>query len=232
MDIDAPKIMVSLAGRPLLSYVLQTVEEAGIKRENTIVVVGYRYREVVDFLGSRYRWVLQDEQLGTGHAVLSAEEMLSSYNGTVMVLCGDVPLITREIILDFFKKHVASGAVCSVLTTEVNVPFGYGRILRDEAGNLIAIVEEKEATQEEKLIREINTGSFCFEKEILFNALSKIDNNNAKGEYYLTDVVKVMIQEKLKVNAVRTEDNERVLGINTIEQLKQSERLLEGAHTV
>ena len=226
MAVDKPKVLIELAGKPLLLHILATIQATGISDDSITLIVGYRHEEVISVLNNRYTWVLQQEQLGTGHAVLTAREALENFSGTVMVVCGDVPLLTPDILTRFLSQHHSAQAACSVLTTGLDNPFGYGRIIRADNGKIAEIVEEKDATDEQKLINEINTGLFCFDSEGLFDALKNIKNNNSSGEYYLTDVVKIMIRDGRTVHAVYTKDSQRVLGVNTLEELQTMEKMI------
>jgi bifunctional UDP-N-acetylglucosamine pyrophosphorylase / glucosamine-1-phosphate N-acetyltransferase len=226
MKRDAPKVLAPLGGRPMLAYVLDALAGAGIARDDVIVVVGYRHEEVTGFLGGRYRWVRQTEQLGTGHAVIAARPELAGFRGTVTVLCGDVPLVTPAVIRDLRAAHAAARSAGTVLTAVMGDPTGYGRITRDAAGRVTGIVEQRDASEAERRIREINTGSYCFDPDALFGALGRIGNANAKGEYYLTDVVRVMIGDGRTVLTVPAPDPHRVLGVNTEEELRAAEAVL------
>ncbi|MFH1709412.1 MAG: NTP transferase domain-containing protein [Planctomycetota bacterium] len=226
MKRDVPKVLVPLAGRSMLAFVLDALAEAGVLREDIIVVVGYRHEEVTRFLGGGYRWVRQTEQLGTGHAVMAARPELAGFQGTLMVLSGDVPLIPPAVIRDLRSAHGAARPAGTVLTAEMADPTGYGRIVRDAAGRMAAIVEERDASEAQRRVREINSGSYCFDPATLFDALDRVGNDNAKGEYYLTDVIRVMIGDGRAVLTVPAPDPRRVLGVNTEAELRAAEAVL------
>ena len=166
--------------------------------------------------------------MGTGHAVIQAKEKLADYDGDVMVLCGDTPLLREETLRDLYNFHKESGAATTILTSIYENPFGYGRIVKED-GLVKAIVEEKEATPEIKKIKEVNAGVYCFNSRELFNALAKINNNNEKGEYFtLTDVIGIQVGEGKKVQSFVLEDNMEILGVNSKVELAQASEVLRG----
>ena len=215
MKSDLVKVLHPLLGLSMLSYPID-VSLKGIKAEKTIVVVGYQADRIKErFQDPRVQFVLQEEQLGTGHAVLQAIPFLQSFTGTVLILCGDVPLVKAETLHSFINTFREKGSSLSVLTTVVEHPFGYGRIIRSEEGWLERIVEEKDATEEERLIREINTGIYCVKASLLIQELREIGQKNAQGEYYLTDLVEIVRKKGLRCSAHWVADAVEVMGINT-----------------
>jgi len=215
MKSDLVKVLHPLLGVPMLSYPIE-LSLNGIKAEKTVVVVGHQADKIKEkFKDPRIQFVLQEDQLGTGHAVLQAVPFLGSFNGTVLILCGDVPLVKAETLRSFIDTFWGNESVLSVLTAVVGNPFGYGRILRGQAGWLEKIVEEKDATGEEKLIPEINTGIFCVKASYLIESLKEIGQENAQGEYYLTDLVEIGRKRSLRCSAHRVADPVEVMGINT-----------------
>ena len=176
MRSDLPKVLHEIEGRPMVSYVIDVIKP--LCGENVLVVVGYQADRAIKSLtserGEDVKFVIQEEQLGTGHAVMQCEEALDGFNGTVIVLNGDVPGLRRETIESFMAEHASAGAAATVLSAKLEDPTGYGRIVRDEHGNLAAIVEEKDADDMTRSIREINTGLFCFDKAKLFAALKNV----------------------------------------------------------
>lgn len=191
MKTDQPKVAVELNGKPLLLHVLDHLKGSGVER--IVVVVGYK-KELVQSLCSKIPGVTfaeQKEQLGTAHALLCAETELKDFQGSVIVACGDVPMITSETFSNIVKQHKENEFSATVLSAVVEKPTGYGRIIRNSSGEVTAIVEEKDSSAEEKLINEINTGTYVFDGEGLFDSLRKIGNQNAQGEYYLPDLVKL-----------------------------------------
>jgi bifunctional UDP-N-acetylglucosamine pyrophosphorylase/glucosamine-1-phosphate N-acetyltransferase len=216
MKSDLVKVLHPLLGVPMLSYPID-LSLNRIKAEKTIVVVGHQANRIKErFKDPRIHFVLQEEQLGTGHAVLQAIPFLKTFVGTVLILCGDVPLVKAETLYSFIDAFRENETTLSVLTAVVENPSGYGRIIRNPQGWLEKIVEEKDGSEEERLIREINTGIFCVKFPYLIDGLSKIGQENAQGEYYLTDLVQIIRREKgLRCSAHMVADPMEVMGINT-----------------
>jgi bifunctional UDP-N-acetylglucosamine pyrophosphorylase/glucosamine-1-phosphate N-acetyltransferase len=222
MKSDLPKVIHKVNGISMLKKVINVLDEAGSK-EN-ILILGHKKELVLETLGE-VSYVLQEEQLGTGHAVQMAEEKIADYEGLVLVTCGDTPLIRVETIKSMILKHKLDKATATILTAIEENPFGYGRIVK-ENGFVKAIVEEKDANEEIKAIKEINAGVYCFESKKLLDALRKIDNNNANGEYYLTDVIKVMVDQGDRVDSFSVKDNKETMGVNSKVQLAQASKVL------
>lgn len=215
MKSDLVKVLHPVLGLPMLSYPIE-LSLKGIKSEKTIVVVGYQADQIKErFKNHPIQFALQEEQLGTGHAALQAIPFLKGFSGTVLILCGDVPLVKADTLRSFIDAYGKSNSILSVLTTEVKDPFGYGRIIRSSEGWIEKIVEEKDGSKEEKSIREINTGIYCVRASFLTEALSKIGKDNAQGEYYLTDLVGIAKNEGLRCSAYCVADPAEVMGINT-----------------
>lgn len=211
------KVSHKLCGKPIVQHVVDSVAEAGIS--DVIVVVGHKAEEVKECINGKVRFVLQDKQLGTGHAVMCASDLIKDNHGITIILNGDAPLIKSETLSSFIAYHKNNGFQGTVLTTEYEDPTGYGRIIRDSHGNVERIVEQKDATEEEKMIRESNAGFFCFDTQKLLDALKLVKNNNAQGEYYLTDVIGVMKDMGLAVGAYKIPDSTETMGINSRDQL-------------
>lgn len=224
MKSELPKVLHKANGTPMVKKVIEVLGKAGVS--DNIAVLGHKKEEVLASFENKLRYVVQEEQLGTGHAVMMAEEELKNFEGTVIVLCGDTPLIKTETIQKLVEVHEESRAAVTVLTCEFQNPFGYGRIIKDINGNIEAIVEEKEASDEIKNIKEVNTGFYCFDSKKLFTALKEIDNKNEKGEYYLTDVIKIIKNRNEKAEAYKISDENEVLGVNSLEQLAQASKIL------
>lgn len=224
MKSSLPKVLHKVGGVPMLGHVLTAAEEAGAERK--IVVAGFGAELVQQYVGMRGELVLQQEQLGTGHAVLQAKQLLRGYTGTLLILCGDTPLLLGEELAVFCRRHQESGAAATVLTTVLADASGYGRIIRSEDASLAGIVEEKDATAEEKQICEVNTGIYCLEAPLVFELLSDLDCANAQGEYYLTDIVAMLVAKGQKTEAVCTEEKDMVLGVNSRVQLAAAESIL------
>lgn len=223
MKSDMPKVIHRVNGIPMISKIIEVL--SGLNPEENVLILGHKKEEVLKVVGENCDYVLQTEQLGTGHAVIQAKEKLQNYDGDVMVLCGDTPLLRESTLKSLFEYHKESGAVTTILTSIYENPFGYGRIVK-ENGLVKAIVEEKEATKEIKKIKEVNAGVYCFNSKELFKALDKIDNNNEKGEYYLTDVIGIQVAEDKKVQSFVLEDNMEILGVNSKVELAQAEKVL------
>lgn len=224
MKSDLPKVIHKVNGIPMISKIIEVLE--GLKPEENILILGHKKEEVLKVVGEDCDYVLQTEQLGTGHAVIQAREKLANYDGDVMVLCGDTPLLRESTLQALYEYHKNSGAVTTILTSIYENPFGYGRIVK-ENGLVKAIVEEKEATAEIKAIKEVNAGVYCFNSKELFKALDKINNNNEKGEYYLTDVIGIQVAEEKKVQSFILEDNMEILGVNSKVELAQATKILK-----
>ena len=174
------KVLHPILGRPMIQYVIEALKPA--KLEELVTVIGHGAETVKSKIGNESQFVLQEEQLGTAHAVMQAEEILKNKSGTTIVVCGDTPLITSKTFEKLFEYHERSGAKATILTTNITDPTGYGRVIRGETGDVERIVEHKDASDEEKTVKEINTGTYCFDNEALFSALKKVNNENAQQE--------------------------------------------------
>lgn len=224
MKSKLPKVLHKVGGHPMLEHVMDAAEAAGCR--DNVVVIGHGAELVRELVGDRARIALQAEQLGTGHAVLQAADTLKDFTGTVMILCGDTPLLEAEELEKFYAEHVKSGAAATVMSALMDDPFGYGRILRDANGDVAGIVEQKDASEEQKQIKEINTGNYCVEAPLLFEVLRTLGNNNAQGEYYLTDVLAKLRAMGKKVGGVITADSEMIMGVNSRRQLAEAESVM------
>ena len=225
MKSKKSKLVQKIYGKEVVKRAVENAEKAGIK--DIVAVVGYMKEEVMAVLGDSVKYAKQDEMLGTGHAVMQAKEYLRGKKGKVLVLNGDVPLIRPETLNKLIEKSIENKEYVTLLTAIYDNPTGYGRIVRDEGGNISAIVEEKDTTEEQKEIKEINAGIYCFDIEELLAALEKIQPNNAQGEYYLTDVIQIINEKGLKTGAVIVEDNTEILGINDRIQLEMLTKVLQ-----
>lgn len=223
MKSDMPKVIHKVNGIPMITKIIDTLSE--LNPEENILILGHKKEEVLKVVGENCDYVLQTEQLGTGHAVIQAKEKLKGYDGDVMILCGDTPLLRESTLKSLYEYHKESGAVTTILTSIYENPFGYGRIVKED-GLVKAIVEEKEASEEIKKIKEVNAGVYCFNSKELFKALDKIDNNNEKGEYYLTDVIGIQVSENKKVQSFILEDKMEILGVNSKVELAQAGKVL------
>lgn len=209
----------------MINYVLEALDETKVKRKVTIV--GHGAETVTESIGNQSEFALQQEQLGTAHAVLQVEDLLKDENGTTIVVCGDTPLIKSETYKALFEFHEQSASKATVLTTRLDNPFGYGRVVRDEDGNVEKIVEQKDANADEVQINEINTGTYCFDNKTLFQALREVNNDNAQNEYYLTDVMEILKGQSEKISAYLTEDPDETIGINDRVALAEAEKLMK-----
>lgn len=224
MKSQKSKLVHKIYDKELVRRVVDLAKKVGT--DEIVTVVGHLREQVQEVLKDEVKYAYQDELLGTGHAVMQATEYLKNKKGKVVILYGDVPILRPETVRNLISKSIKNKECATLLTAIYENPTGYGRIIRDEGGNIKAIVEEKDATSEEKLIKEINSGIYCFDIEELLSALKQIKPNNAQGEYYLTDVIKIMNDKGLKTGAVIVEDNTEILGVNDRAQLELLTRVL------
>lgn len=224
MKTNKAKVVHKIYGKEMIRRVVDIARRTGI--EDIVAVVGHKRDEVQEVLGDSVAYVYQEELLGTGHTVMQAIPYLENKKGKVVILYGDVPIVRPETLKKLIANNIAEGEQATVLTAIVSNPTGYGRIIRDDTGHVKAIVEEKDANDLEKKITEINSGIYCFDIQELILALTKITPNNAQGEYYLTDVIKIMNDKGLKVGAMIVEDKTEILGVNDRMQLEMLTRLL------
>ena len=225
MKSKKSKLVQKIFGKEVVRRAVENAKNAGV--QDIVAVVGYQKEEVMAVLGDTVKYAFQEDMMGTGHAVLMAKEYLQGKKGKVLVLNGDVPLIRPETLNKLIEKSIENKEYATLLTAIYDNPKGYGRIIRDEGGNVSAIVEEKDTTEEQKEIKEINAGIYCFDIQELLLALEEIKPNNAQGEYYLTDVIQIMNEKGLKTGAVIVEDNTEILGINDRIQLEMLTKVLQ-----
>ncbi|WP_310794965.1 bifunctional UDP-N-acetylglucosamine diphosphorylase/glucosamine-1-phosphate N-acetyltransferase GlmU [Desulfofundulus thermocisternus] len=224
MKSGLPKVMHRVCGRPMIEYVLDAVQGAGV--EEIVVVVGFGGDLVARTVQDRARVVYQHQQLGTAHALLQAAPVLGNFPGAILVVCGDTPLVTSSTLARLAAAHAEMGARATILTAILEDPTGYGRVIRDGEGRVQRIVEQRDATPRELAVKEINTGIYCFSAPGLFDALSAIKSENAQGEYYLTDIIGQLVQQGEPVAALKVEDPREVEGINDRRQLARMEAYL------
>ncbi len=225
---DIPKVLLPVQGRPLISYVLQAV--CLLPPERLVVVVGFRGEQVATYIRERYpqaEVVWQHEQLGTGHAVLQTAPLLQSFPGDILIVAGDTPLLQVETLREFVQHHRSAGAAVSVLSARFPNPQGYGRIVRGESGELLRIVEDRDATAAERRISEVNTGVIVARASVLFSLLPLLSRQNAQREYYLTDIVALCRQRGHSVAAWSAPRWEEFQGVNTLQELELVEHLLQ-----
>jgi UDP-N-acetylglucosamine diphosphorylase/glucosamine-1-phosphate N-acetyltransferase len=223
MKSDLAKVLHKVGGRPLVTYSIDLARQVG--SEKICAVIGHQADAVRKAVQDRdVIFVEQRELLGTGHAVMQAEEVFRDYEGTILILCGDVPLLSLKTTHALIAAHSREKAAVTVMTVILDDPGSYGRIVKDAAGNVSKIVEAKDASVEEKKIREINTGIYCVDCKTLFEAVSQIGNTNAQKEYYLTDMIEISIKKGLKVQSFVASHSIEVMGINTLEELEIAEK--------
>ena len=226
MKSDRAKVLHTLASRPLLIHVLDTA--ATLNPDRIVVVVGHQAEEVRQVCAGRpVDFAEQGEQLGTGHAVLQAQDILKDFKGDVLILCGDMPLIRPETLQTLLRKHHEDGAKCTLLSLKTKEKKDFGRVVRSSEGAVLRIVEVRDATEQEKTIDEYNSGVYCFDKGLLFKALASVDTGNAQGEYYLTDTVEILSQDGHDVMCHSTADADEILGINSAEDLAKAEKIVQ-----
>lgn len=225
------KVMFPLAGVPMIDYVIR--QAVALHAEPIVAVVGYEKNSVINYLSTafpqRVVFAEQEQQLGTGHAVAQAQAALAGFEGNVLILSGDVPLLRADTLRAFAASHQQHHAVLSVLAVEAADPTGYGRIVCDSNGAFERIVEHKDASEQERAIRDINSGIYIVQAQHLFSALAQVHNNNVQGEYYLTDIVDILRRQGCTVHAWRSTAFGEVQGINTVEQLATAEHYLQAA---
>jgi bifunctional UDP-N-acetylglucosamine pyrophosphorylase/glucosamine-1-phosphate N-acetyltransferase len=225
MKSDLPKVLHPLLNRPMIDYVIDTARAIG--SDPVVLVVGHKKELVVQATEKRkVEYVDQAEQLGTGHAVLQTAEIFKNYDGHILVLSGDVPLLTTDTLKRLIDTHDRMKPLASLLTAYMPDPTGYGRVVRDERGYVKQIVEHKDADEKTLQIKEINVGIYIFQGQALFETLPEITNENSQGEYYLPDVIKMYVERGEKVAALMTRDEQETHGINDVGQLEQAEKIL------
>ena len=222
MKDDLPKVLHPFRGKPLLAHVLENLKKAKIN--DIVVVIGYQGEMVQQTIQEKVEYVWQEKQLGTGHAVLQAKKALENFTGSVLVTCGDVPLIKAETYSLLGQEISKEKVKAVVLTMKLENSSGYGRILKDQSNSFLKIVEEKDASPEEKKVTEVNTGLYIFEKDFLFKGLKEIDCQNAQQEYYLPDVLQNIRQKGFLVKTLLLDNPLEGKGINTKEDLLNLER--------
>lgn len=224
MKSDLPKVLHKVAGISMLEHVFRSVN--AIDPEKTVTVVGHKAELVEQVLAGQTDFVRQTEQLGTGHAVMMAEPVLENLTGQTLVIAGDTPLITGESLKNLIDFHINHKNVATILTAEADNPFGYGRIVRNQHDEVLKIVEQKDASDFEQQIKEINTGTYVFDNARLFEALKNINTNNAQGEYYITDVIGIFRENGEKVGAYTLKDFDESLGVNDRVALATAEGIM------
>lgn len=225
MKSKMPKVLHKVCGKPLSKWVIDASEAAGA--DKVCAVVGHKAETVKEVLGDVCEFALQAEQKGTGHAVMQAIDVIKNSKGEVVILNGDTPLITAETINKAIEYHKNNGNQATVITAILDDATGYGRIVRDNDGSVLKIVEQKDASEEEKKINEVNSGMYVFDAQSLVYALDKITPNNAQGEYYLTDTLEILLSAGKKIGGYAISDNDEIRGINDRVQLNEAEKIMQ-----
>ena len=227
MKSDKAKVLHEIMGRPMISFVVETA--ATLAGSNVVLVIGHQaeaVKAVVARTGLDVAYAVQREQLGTGHAVLCAMPHLADDVEEVIILCGDVPLLSDKTIRSLREDHIRAGRHISILAVTVDNPTGYGRVLMDSERNLLGIVEEADATVEQKAIKIINSGIYCVKKNYLSEALQRVTSDNAQGEFYLTDIIAIGYQDGKRVGVMVSADADEIIGVNTLEDLQAAENIM------
>ncbi|AUS12284.1 bifunctional UDP-N-acetylglucosamine diphosphorylase/glucosamine-1-phosphate N-acetyltransferase GlmU [Bacillus subtilis] len=219
------KVLHPVCGKPMVEHVVD--EALKLSLSKLVTIVGHGAEEVKKQLGDKSEYALQAEQLGTAHAVKQAQPFLADEKGVTIVICGDTPLLTAETMEEMLKEHTQREAKATILTAVAEDPTGYGRIIRSQNGAVQKIVEHKDASEEERLVTEINTGTYCFDNEALFRAIDQVSNDNAQGEYYLPDVIEILKNEGETVAAYQTGNFQETLGVNDRVALSQAEQFMK-----
>jgi len=227
MKSDKAKVLHEINGKPMVMYVIETAKK--IAGDSIVVVIGKQAEKVSEIVSKEYKviFALQKEQLGTGHAVKCALPFLPEYSEQVLILCGDVPLLSYDTVKRLYEEHIKSSRDISVLAVEAGNPKGYGRIILDNENNVSGIVEETDATDAQKQIKIINSGIYCVKKKFLEYSLNKISSNNAQSEFYFTDIIKIGYNYNKNIGVVIGQDNEELLGINSLQDLMAIERIIQ-----
>lgn len=216
------KILHPICGQPMISYVIDMLDKIGIKKR--VIVLGHQKERVAEFLNNRgVEIAIQEKPLGTGDAIKSAGEAFEGWAGNILILSGDTPLLSSKTIEKLIKKHQAMNATATILTADIPNPVGYGRIIKDNEGYILRIVEEVDATDEERAITTVNTGTYCFQCAALFSALAMVSSSNAQKEYYLTDVFEIINSQGGKIASVSADSPVEVMGINSRKELAVAE---------
>ncbi|WP_221569250.1 bifunctional UDP-N-acetylglucosamine diphosphorylase/glucosamine-1-phosphate N-acetyltransferase GlmU [Alkalihalobacillus sp. TS-13] len=219
------KVLHPVAGKPMVQHVVDQIKNVNV--EKIVTVIGHGAEKVKSQLGADIEYALQEEQLGTGHAVMQTEGQLRELNGTTLVVCGDTPLISSETMEALLTHHEKENAKVTLLTAHAEDPAGYGRVIRNEDGTVAKVVEHKDASMEELAVQEINTGTYCFDNQTLFEALKQVNNDNVQGEYYLPDVIEIVKTQSETVAAYQTPSFDETIGVNDRVALSEAERLMK-----
>jgi UDP-N-acetylglucosamine diphosphorylase/glucosamine-1-phosphate N-acetyltransferase len=227
MKSTKAKVLHEILGKPMILYVVETAKK--VAGNDVILVIGNQADEVKRIVSekAKVRYAYQDKQLGTGHAVSCALSLIPDYCEEVVILCGDVPLLTAETVMQLVDDHVKTKRDISLLAVEKDNPRGYGRVLYDDRDHVLKIVEEADANKEQKQIKMINTGIYCVRKNFLVDTVGKIKSNNAQGEFYLTDIIELGNKGEKLVGALVGNDDKEFFGINSKNELKEAEKMMK-----
>ncbi len=219
-----PKVLHPICGKPMLGYIIDAVKNAGV--EKITVVTGHKSDLVKKYLGKAIQTVKQRRLRGTGDAINCTRSLFKDYDGDLLIIYGDVPLITSSTLSRLLKRHKSTAAACTLLTTVLKNPAGYGRIVRDDVGRVIRIVEEQDASLYEKVIEEVNVGTYCFCAKRLFGALKEVEPHNTQTEFYLTDVLSIMARAQKRIESVVTDNLDEIHGISSRSDLIKSQGVI------
>lgn len=224
MKSDKAKVLHRVCGKAMIEWVYEAAQDAGIGR--CIAVVGHKADQVMEYMGNKVEYVLQEQRLGTGHAVMQARRYIDEGEGTVLILYGDTPLVSAKTIRSALQYFNEGNYKAVVISAEVDDPSGYGRIIRDAGGRFVKIVEQRDANETEKVVREINSGMYVFSSKELGEALKLLKNDNEQKEYYLTDTLEIMLSKGLKTGIFKVADSDEILGANDQAQLERLEEIM------
>ncbi len=224
MKSKYPKVVHKVCGKEMINHIIDASKKSGV--EDVVAILGHESEVVKNAIPKETLTAMQTEQLGTGHAVMMAKEYINE-DDTILVLCGDTPLIKEDTLKNLFDYHKENEYFATVLTTVIDNPTGYGRVIRDNNSDLLKIVEQKDANEEEKATKEINSGIYCFNGKLLKESLDLIDNNNAQNEYYLTDTIKIIREKGYKVGAFNGSTIEELMGVNSRVELSKAEQIMK-----
>lgn len=225
MKSDKAKVVHQVNGKAMIEWVYEAVRSAGI--DKCVAIVGHKADQVKDCMGNKVEYVLQEQRLGTGHAVQQAHRFFDEDDGRILILYGDTPLISAQTIKNALQYYNEGNYKAVVISAEVGDPIGYGRIIRDAEGRLVKIVEQRDANDKEKAVREINSGMYVFSSKELAEALKLLKNDNEQGEYYLTDTLEIMLSKGYKVGVFKAADSDEILGANDLLQLEQITEIMK-----
>ena len=218
MQSDKAKVIHELCGKAMIEWVYEAARDAGV--DKCVAIVGHKAEQVREYMGDRIEYVLQEQRLGTGHAVRQAYSYYSSGEGYTLVLCGDAPLISSSTISNAIEYLKNGGYQAVVISADIQNPFGYGRIIRNDEGDFKKIVEHRDAGECERAVKEINSGMYVFSSKELAEVIKLLTNNNDQKEYYLTDTLEIMLSKDYKVGVYKAADSDEVLGVNDRQQLQ------------